>query len=303
MGARDILDCVVIGAGPAGLTAAIYLARFQRDFLVIDGQASRAAWIPRTRNHPGFPDGVRGKTLLGRMRRQAELYGARIEAATVTALRPVDAGFEIALAGDRTLAARKVILATGVKDNPLPLAGFEDAVAKSLVRICPICDGYEVRGQRVAVIGADIHAAREAAFLTTYTPHVCLIHTAAPQTLDAEARAMLAKAGVEILESGIDKIILDRRRIAALCLGPGEPRAFDAVYSALGITPRTHLAIEAGARVDDEGRLYVGAHQETSIPGLYAAGDMVRGLNQISVAEGEGAIAAVDLHNALRAGR
>jgi thioredoxin reductase (NADPH) len=303
MAPRDILDCVVIGAGPAGLTAAIYLARFQREFLVIDGQASRAAWIPRTRNHPGFPDGVRGKTLLGRMRRQAELYGARIEAGTVTVLRPVDAGFAIALADGRTLAARKVILATGVKDNPLPLAGFEDAVAKSLVRICPICDGYEVRGQRVAVIGADIHAAREAAFLTTYTPHVCLIHTAASATLDAEARAMLAKAGVEILESSIDKVILDRRRIAALCLGPGEPRAFDAVYSALGITPRTRLAIEAGARVDDEGRLYVGAHQETSIPGLYAAGDMVRGLNQISVAEGEGAIAAVDLHNALRSGR
>ena len=94
-------------------------------------------------------------------------------------------------------------------------------------------------------------------------------------------------------------MVLDRRRIAALCFGPGEPRRFDALYAGLGVTPRAGLAIDVGARLDAEGRLMVGAHQETSVPGLYAAGDVVRGLNQISTAQGEGAIAATDVHNTL----
>ncbi|WP_257837152.1 NAD(P)/FAD-dependent oxidoreductase [Phenylobacterium sp. J426] len=81
--------------------------------------------------------------------------------------------------------------------------------------------------------------------------------------------------------------------------GEGEKRSFDVVYSALGVTPRAQLAVQAGAKLDDSGRLIVGSHQETSVPGLYAAGDVVRGLNQISTAEGEGAIAATDVHNSL----
>src|SRR5258707_14211541 len=95
MKSSEAHDCVVIGAGPAGLTAAIYLARFRRDVLVIDGGASRAAWIPKSRNHPGFPDGIRGKTLLARMRRQAELYGARVEAGYVDDLTPLKTGFRL----------------------------------------------------------------------------------------------------------------------------------------------------------------------------------------------------------------
>lgn len=292
-------DCVVVGAGPAGLTAAIYLGRFRRDVLVVDSGASRAARIPLSRNHPGFPDGVRGRTLVARMRRQAEKYGAQILSGRVEALTSVGEGFR--LTTDRgELAARTVLLATGVLDIEPHIPGVEEAVAKGLLRICPICDGFETIGQRVGVIGRDAHAAREAIFITTYADQVALIHAGRSEDLPAEERAALARAGVEIIEAPIESVQLDRRRISAVCFGPDRTRAFDSLYAALGVAPRNQLALDAGARLDEGGRLLVGEHQETSVPGLYAAGDVVRGLNQISTAEGEGAIAATDIHNRLR---
>lgn len=293
-------DCVVVGAGPAGLTAAIYLGRFRRDVRVIEAGASRAARIPLSRNHPGFPDGVRGPTLLARMRRQAERYGATIAAGRVEDLEVRAGGFRLATA-EGELAAHTVLLATGVVDIEPDIPGLQEAVAQGLIRICPICDGYETIGERVGVIGRDAHAAREALFMTTYTRDVALIHVGGSKDLPAAARKELAAAGVELMEAPIESVVLDRKRISAVCFGPAGPRRFAALYSALGVTPQTHLALRAGARPDDGGRLVVGEHQETSVPGLYAAGDMVRGLNQISTAEAEGAIAATDIHNRLRA--
>jgi thioredoxin reductase (NADPH) len=293
------LDCVVVGAGPAGLTAAIYLARFQRSFTVIESGASRADWIPRSHNHPGFPDGVRGRTLLQRMRRQAETYGATLTRGTVERIARPRGGFRVTTDGP-VLIARTVILATGVVDNPLPIPGLEDAVERGLVRFCPICDGYEVTDQRIGVIGHDDHCAREAIFLTNYSDRVAFIHVGAGARLPAATRRALTRAGVEIVESALGGVVIQRRKVLAFDFGQGQPRTFDAVYSAFGVTPRNDLAEQLGARLDDEGRLVVNDHQETSVRGLYAAGDLVRGLNQISVAQGEGAIAATDVHNRLR---
>jgi thioredoxin reductase (NADPH) len=293
---------VVVGAGPAGLTAAIYLARYRRRFCVIDAGGSRAAWIPKSHNHPGFPGGISGKTLLSRMRRQAEAYGADIRSGHIDALRRVRGGFALETV-DRTLKARKVILATGVIDNVPDAPGVEQALRSGLIRVCPICDGYEVTGKSVAVIGEDEHGAREARFLTTWSKAVCLIHVGAKAALPAVERRRLKAAGVGLIETPLERVVLDRRRAVALCVGPGGPRRFDAIYAGLGVTPRAVLAIDAGARRDESGRLVVGKHQETSVPGLYAVGDVVRGLNQISVAQGEGAIAATDVHNSLTAHR
>lgn len=297
MGDNRILDCVVIGAGPAGLTAAIYLARFRRDFVVLESGGSRAAWIPRTRNHPGFPDGVRGKTLLARMRSQAEKYGADIRAAQVEGLTPLKSGFRVE-GGGETFRSRTVILATGVIDNAPEIAGLERGVEKGLVRICPICDGYEVTGQSVGVIGRDEHCAREAIFIRTWSDDVTFIHVG-QEPLPKPLTADLKRHGVGVIDSAIQGVEIHKRKITAFDFGAGEHRSFDVVYSALGVTPRSQLAVHAGARMDDSGRLVVDDHQQTSVPGLYAAGDVVRGLNQISTAEGEGAIAATDVHNRL----
>ena len=186
-------DAVIVGGGPAGLTAAIYLGRFRRRSLVIDGGESRLGWIPITHNHPGFPDGVAGAKLLAAMKAQARRYGASIRAGSVSAIRRVEGGFAVEVDGER-IGAPFVILATGAKDTPPPLPDLFDAVQKGLVRVCPICDAYEVIGKAIGVIGDGPHGAREALFLADYSDKVSLIHLGHAAHLDAAARAALAAA-------------------------------------------------------------------------------------------------------------
>jgi thioredoxin reductase (NADPH) len=293
------LDAVVVGAGPGGLVAALYLARFGRNFVVLDAGESRAAWIPTSHNHPGFPKGIAGPDLLKRLRRHARRYGATIRKASVDSLKPSEGGFDIR-AGKRRYFARTVLLATGVIDNEPKLPGLERAIARGLIRICPICDGYEARGQSIGVIGNSAHGVREALFLRTYSEDVTLIHVGEPGTLAASDRRALSAAGLPVIETPIQAVHIERDRIAAFTF-EGQARRFDTVYSGLGSTPRSALAQQAGAALDEQGRLIVDDHQNTSVAGLYAAGDLVRGLNQMTVAEAEAAIAATDIHNRLRA--
>ncbi|MEO6339472.1 MAG: NAD(P)/FAD-dependent oxidoreductase [Caulobacteraceae bacterium] len=296
------LDCVVIGGGPAGLTAAIYLARFRRDFLVVEDGDARAGWIPRSHNHPAFPDGVSGKDLLARTRAQAERYGANFLRATVEALRLGPDGVFTLATSEGEHRARTVLLATGVKDNEPDLPDVFSAVQRGLLRICPICDGYEVIDKAVGVIGRGDSACREALFVRTYTADLKLILLASETQLSPPLRREVEKAGIDIIETTVDRVHLERDQIAALEFAGGQVHRFDCLYSALGAEPRGELAIQVGAQISDDGRLVVDDHQATSVPGLYAAGDIVRGLNQISVAQAEAAIAATAIHNRLREG-
>jgi thioredoxin reductase (NADPH) len=294
-----MLDCVVVGGGPAGLTAAIYLARFRRRFRLLDGGRSRASWIPRTRNYPGFPDGLSGDDLLARMRLQAQRYGASVVKDRVEALDLVEGGFALTLRGRDTLRAKRVILATGVIENEPDLPDCMGAVERALIRICPICDGYEGVGKAVAVLGNSDHAAAEALFLRTYTNQVTLVLVGEDIALSAARRAELEAAGIPIVHTPIRHVRIEEGRIRALDIGDGAIHAFDALYSAFGVTPQSALADAVGARRDSSGRLLVDAHQQTSVDGLFAAGDLVRGLNQIAVAAGEAALAATAVHNSL----
>lgn len=305
--ARRLADAVndpevlIIGAGPAGLTAATYLGRFRRRTLVMDAGAPRACWIPLSHNMPGFPAGITGADILKRMREQAREYGAVIAPGRVETLARDGEGF-VAEIGGRAIRARAVLLATGVVDHHPDLPGVEQAVQKALVRICPICDGYEATDKAVAVIGHDDKGAREAAFMRTYSSRVTLIHIGAPDALSR--RDELDRLGVELIFAPLEAIVIEQDRVTALTWkGPGgtaQTRAFDLVYSALGTSPNADLAKGLGARLYDDGRLEVDLHQATSVPGLYAAGDVVRGLNQIAVATAEAAVAATDIHNRLR---
>lgn len=289
-------DVLIIGAGPAGLTAATYLARFRRRVLVADGREPRAGWIPVSHNLPGFPQGITGDAILRRMTEQAREYGAVIEPGRVEALARDGESFTARLDG-REVRARKVLLATGVTDHHPDLPGVERAIERALVRICPICDGYEAIDKAVAVIGKDDAGAREAAFLRTYSDRVTLIHVGPPEALTEEDE--LQRLAIELIRSPIDNVRLEGDRVTALSWG-GSFRVFDLVYSALGTSPNADLARALNARLGDDQRLAVDDHQQTSVPGLYAAGDVVRGLNQIAVAGAEAAIAATAIHNALR---
>jgi thioredoxin reductase (NADPH) len=296
----DALDCLIIGGGPAGLTAAIYLARFHLDIRVVDAGKSRASWIPCTRNHAGFPDGIKGTELLQRMRDQACKYGAKVETEVVTKLeRDDDTGLFTATWGSGSATARSVLLATGVTNRRPPMDEelHDDALARGLVRYCPICDGYEVTDKKVGVIGSDSHGVAEALFIRSYTTDVTLIAPDKALRLKPEENKKLKEAGIDCVDGPAQAVA-----IAKDCITVDTAEGhytFDTIYPALGSDTHTQLAEMVGADLSKEGCIKVDSHQRTNVPCLYAAGDVVIGLDQISHAMGEGGVAATAIRNDL----
>lgn len=292
------LDCLVIGAGPAGLTAAIYLARFHLRVGIVDAGASRAALIPLTRNHAGYPGGIAGAELLARMREQAAEFGVGVETAQVAGM-VIDGSLFLANAGEHCWRARSVLLATGVVNTrPRMVPGTHDAaLARGLLRYCPICDGYEVTDRRVGVIGTGGHGQSEALFLRTFTRDITLIAPDGTHGLTRDERQGLADAGVTVVDGPCGPLrAVDETLVAPT---PQGDLTFDAVYPALGSVIRSEVAVALGARANEEGCLEVDRHQRTTVPGLYAAGDVTKGLDQISHAMGEAAVAATTIRNDL----
>ena len=291
-------DCLVIGGGPAGLTAAIYLARFHLSVVVVDGGKSRASTIPNTRNHAGFPEGISGSDLIGRMLEQARRYGTRIEAGEVASLE-ADTKLLVARTSDSAIHARTVLLATGVVNRRPAMADdlHDEVLARGLLRYCPICDGYEVTDRPVAVIGTGERGVREAEFLRSYTRQVVLIPPDRSHDLDPAQRERLIKAGIDIVDDPCLGFELRAEQIGILLRGG--MRMFASVYPALGSDVRSELAANIGAAVSKESCIVVDPHQRTNIAGLYAAGDVVLGLDQISNAMGQGGVAATTIRNDL----
>ncbi|MEJ1156857.1 NAD(P)/FAD-dependent oxidoreductase [Prosthecomicrobium sp. N25] len=296
---RAALDCAVVGGGPAGLTAALYLARYRRRVAVFDGGASRAAWIPCSHNIAGFPDGLSGPDLIARMRDHAERYGAEIRFTAVRGVLRGDGGFELRLAGGDRVRARTLMVATGVVDREPDLPNLDRAVRRGLVRQCPVCDGYEAIDRRLAVLGPGDHGAREALFLSRFSGDVTVMTLGGaapdPGLLDA-----LAARRIPVISARPERIDLAADgRIAALAMPDGGRLAFDLLYSALGVRPRNRILVRLGAALAADGRVLTDDHQRASVPGVYAAGDIVAGLNQVAVSTGQAAIAATAIHNDL----
>ena len=295
------MECLVIGGGPAGLTAAIYLARFHRHFLVVDANASRASWIPMSHNIAGFPDGIAGGDLIALMRAQANRYGTRILNGRVGLLeRSPGGGFAAVMKDGTRHEAAHILLATGSEDLPPPLSlpDREEAVGRGRLRFCPICDAYEVTGRKIALASTRRCRIQEALLLRGYTADLSLITLQDPWELPKEERATLTEAGIKIVEAPAVKLVLEDDALA-VHTADRERHRFDTLYVALGLRARSDLAVALGADHDADGALAVDQHQMTTVPGLYAAGDVVQGLAQISVAMGQAAIAATAIHNSL----
>ena len=293
-----ILDCAIIGAGPAGLTAAIYLARFRRRIALIDAGHSRASYIPKTRNYPGFPEGISGDELLDRLRAQARRYGAGPTSGMVETIEPRDGRFLLSGAGE--IEARTVLVATGVVDKEPEMAGLREAIAAGCIRLCAVCDGHEVIDRKVAVYGPASSAPGHAHFMRTFTDEVTLLLTRDDCRVSREDGERMEASGIRVAECPVARLAMTGEHKVAASLVDGSVLVFDTVYPVLGCRPRSDLVIGAGARTTEGGDVQVDAHQQTSVPGLYAAGDVVAALNQLSVAVGHAAIAATAMHNSLR---
>ncbi len=298
-GAEPVLDCLVVGGGPAGLTAATYLRRFHHSVAVFDDGRSRAAWIPESHNCPGFPLGVSGPDLLLRLRQQATAYGADILSSTIRSLRLTEGGWE---AGDgRTIwRARTVILATGVVDELPEIAGSDgaDAIRAGRLRLCAICDGYEATDRRIAVIGPLDKALGHACFLRAFSAHVTVVPTgSASAGVSGELAGRASTLAIPV--APVLRVVSFAGETCEVIDVEGNHRTFDTIYAALGAPGRVDLARQAGVVLGPGGEIGTNDHMRTSVEGIYAIGDVVTDLNQIAVAFGHAAIAATAVHRAL----
>ena len=286
-------DVIVVGAGPAGLTAATYLRRFHRSCLVLHAGDSRAHWIPESNNCPGFPQGVSGVELLRRMKAQAAGFGTRFGEALVDGIELHEEGFVLSAQG-RQWRARCVILATGLSDKLPDVPWAQEALACGAMRLCSICDAYEASDSRIGVYGPSESIAAHGLFLRSYSEHVFLLPSDAA---DADGFREAREAGVQVLAAG-GSLDFDGERCRYVA-PHGGTTVLDSVYPFLGSYTTAGMAAAIGAVLSETGELIVDAQQMTNVPNLFAIGDVVSGLNQISVAVGQAAIAATCVHKRL----
>ncbi|WP_251044149.1 MULTISPECIES: NAD(P)/FAD-dependent oxidoreductase [unclassified Lysobacter] len=243
---------------------------------------------------PRVPDGVSGPELLRRMKTHAIDAGVAFEQAMVDAVTRTDEGF-LVVAGERSWNARAVVLATGVSDVLPDVDWAEQAIACGALRLCSVCDAYEATDLRIGVYGPREAVASHARFLRSYSAHLALLPTDEPFEDDfalapGDDTVRVFPPGGELSFDGT----YCRYRAA-----DGAEAVLDTVYPFLGNQTAHPLVVSAGAWPEEPGETVVDENQMTRVPGLYAIGDMVSGLNQILVAVGQAAVAATHLHNQL----
>jgi len=306
-------DLLIIGAGPAGLTAAQYGARANLKVLAIEELApgGQAALIDALENFPGNVERKDGKgnaiadprtgfELMQDMYRQAEAFGASFVSETVSELRKDDEGFTAVLADGKTLKALAVILATGASHRKLGAPG-EDAFSGRGVSYCATCDGAFFKGKRIFVVGGGDAACDGAQYLSRLSPHVVLVHRRDRfRAQPALADRVMRNPNIEVrFNATVQEIKGEKKVGSVVLLQGGETHAedADAVFIFAGMIPRSALVAQDGdglrAELDDDGYVVTDQKMASSIPGLFVAGDVRSGsFRQVIVAAGEGAVAA-----------
>ena len=292
---------VIIGSGPAGLTAAIYAARAGLEPLMIEGldRGGQLMITTDVENYPGFPDGIMGPDLMEQIRKQAERFGTRIVSSNVTEVDFSERPFTIKVGSDE-YRADTVIISTGASARWLGVPG-EEKLRGFGVSACATCDGFFFRGKELVVVGGGDSAMEEALFLTKFASKVTVVHRRDEfRASTIMANRVLDHPKIEVIwNSVVDEILGDSVvtgvRITNVVTGETTDLATDGVFVAIGHTPNT--AVFAGQlRMDEQGYLLLhDGTTATSVPGVFAAGDVAdHRYRQAVTAAGSGCMAAID---------
>ena len=298
-------DVLVVGGGAAGLSAALVLGRARRKVLVVDSGAPRNA--PATHMH-GFlsRDGMPPADLLHVGREEVRGYGATITTGSVRELVKSAGGFEALLEDGLRISARKVLVATGLRDELPDVTGLRERWGTDVLH-CPYCHGWEVRDKALGVVWNGPDTVRFANIVRQWTPDLVLF---APDDVLAEAdRSLLAARSVRVVEGGVEGLVVEDDRLTGVRLGDGQSEVLDAVFVPPRLVPNDSLLTGLGCVRDDTGWVVVGVSGTTSVPGVWAAGNVSNPRAQVITAAGEGSAAAIsinadlvddDVHQAVR---
>ena len=284
-------DCVIVGGGPAGLSAAIYMGRFRRRTLVVDAGDGRWSYGQVNQNYLGFPSGVGARRLHELGKAQAERFGVCFLSGTVTGIERLEKGYALRTS-NRRLRARTVVWASGVRDHWPEFAGARRLVGKRLFW-CLLCDGWRTWRRRVLVLGNDDAAARTTLQFLTYTRDLTLLVDPARSRLSARSEEKLAARGVEVIRGGVRSVRAPRNGCLDVRLDNGRRLRPYYLFSLLGSAARTQELRGLGLPLTPKGHVLVDDHCRTRLPGFFAAGDVTdKHSHQVVAAVHEGAIAA-----------
>jgi thioredoxin reductase len=285
------VDAVVVGGGPAGLAAAAWLARYRRSVVVLDSDEYRSRWTDTSHGYLGR-DRCPPETILDAGRADLDAYPTVTRRhARVEQVRREDDAFVVS-AQDETHRGRRLVLATGVRDEFPDVTNFFTHYGASVFH-CPSCDGYEARERRVVAFGWSADLAAFALGLLDWAARVTVV--APPALLAAQSvdRAHLEGLGVGVVEGLPAALDGERGDLRCVRLADGERLDCELAFFSIAHHPLTDLAQQLGCRVDDDGYVAVDEHQQTSVEGVYAAGDLTPGMQLIQVAAAEGATAGI----------
>jgi len=287
---QEIFDVIVVGGGPAGLSAALVLGRSRLRVALVDEGVPRNAPARALHNYLGR-DGIRPLDLPAAGRREVARYGVAFHAGVATAAHREKHGFRVDLADGTRLRCRRLLLATGVVD-PLPEIEGLEALYGTSVHHCPFCDGWEHRDERIAVYGRGAVAVRFAVKMTRWSPDVVLL-TGGPSRLRTSDRELLEQMAIPVRSEPIARLEGTRGRLRRVVFTDGEPLERDALFFASRPEQRCDLAAALGCRFTHKGMVHANHREETGVPGLYVAGDASRDVQLAIVASAEGTKAGV----------
>jgi thioredoxin reductase len=285
-------DVVVIGGGAAGLSAALVLSRARRNVLVVDSGTPRNA--PAAHMH-GFlsRDGLPPGELLAIGRNEVKGYGGEIVNDAVTEVQSGDSGFQVLLSDGQRVSARRLLVATGLRDELPAIAGLSDRWARDVLH-CPYCHGYEVRDQQLGILGGAPDTVRYAQIVRQWADDV--VFFAPVGVLTETQRSQLAARAIGIVEGAVQRVLIDDDHLCGVEMADGRTIGRDALFVPPRFVPNNDLLLDLGCDIDEDGWVATAASGQTSVPGVWVAGNVANPRAQVITAAGEGSAGAIALN-------